>query len=157
MSIGWFVDLADANSYFLEERFATEAWDGITDDSLKIKAINYSYNRLYHSPLWTLPTFADAGAAELVRLRIINGEMANYIIVHLSDEDRRKGIQAQNVIKAGIEEETYDKDQLDKLPIPASVINLLKPWVKAKYLHVTNIDRDEDYGVAYPDVIDIEE
>ena len=157
MSIGWFINLADANTYFLEERFATGSWDAITDDSLKTKAINYAYNRLYHSPLWTLPTFAAAGAAELVVLRIVNGEMANYIIVHLSDEDRRKGIQAQGVIDAGIEEEKYLKEYLDKLPVPAAVEDLLAPWLVAKHLHITNIDRDEDYGVAYPDVIDIEE
>ena len=157
MSIGWFIDLSDANSYFEEERFSTDAWDAITDDSLKTKAINYSYNRLYHSPLWELPTFADAGAAELVVLRIANAEMANYIIVHLYDEDRRKGIQAQGVIEAGIEEEKYLKEYLDKLPVPAAVEDLLKPWLVAKHLHIINIDRDENYGVEYPDVIDIEE
>jgi len=156
MSIGWFSGLPDAESYFLNERLETADWDALTD-ARKTKAINYSYNRLYHSPLWNLPTYADAGAAELIKLRIINGEMAVYIIVHLYDEDRRKGIQAQGVIRAGIEEETYEKTFLDKLPIPAAVEDLLIPWLVAKHLHVTNIDRDEDYGVAYPDVIDIEE
>ena len=156
MSIGWFSGLPDAESYFLNERLITANWDALTD-AQKTKAINYSYNRLYHSPLWDLPTYADAGAAELVVLRIVNGEMAMYIIVHLYDEDRRKGIQAQGVIRAGIEEETYEKTFLDKLPIPAAVEDLLIPWLVAKHLHVTNIDRDEDYGVAYPDVIDIEE
>jgi len=156
MSIGWFSGLPDAESYFLNERLITANWDALTD-AQKTKAINYSYNRLYHSPSWELPTYADAGATELVVLRIVNGEMAMYIIVHLYDEDRRKGIQAQGVIRAGIEEETYEKTFLDKLPIPAAVEDLLVPWLAAKHLHVTNIDRDEDYGVAYPDVIDIEE
>lgn len=155
MSIGWFVNLADANNYFLLERFRTEDWDARTDAE-KTKAINYSYNRLYHSPQWALPTFAAATAAELVELRIINGEMAEYIIIHIYDEDRRKGLQAQNVIEAGIEEEVYDKEQLDKLPVPASVIDLLEPWKTAKHLHITNIDRDEDYGVEYEDVVDVE-
>ncbi|GAH15473.1 unnamed protein product, partial [marine sediment metagenome] len=60
-------------------------------------------------------------------------------------------------VRAGIEEETYEKTLLDKLPIPAAVEALLEPWKAAKHLHITNIDRDEDYGVEYPDVIDIEE
>jgi len=156
MSIGWFSNLAEADSYFLIERFTTADWDALTN-AQKTKAILYSYNRLYHSPLWDLPTYAEAGVAELVVLRIVNGEMANYIIIHLYDEDRRKGIQAQAVIKAGIEEETYEKTLLDKLPIPAAVEDLLIPWLSAKHLHITNIDRDEDYGVEYPDVIDVEE
>jgi len=156
MSIGWFSGLPDAESYFLNERFETANWDAVTDEQ-KTKAINYSYNRLYHSPKWDLPTYAAADATALVKLRIINAEMANYIIIHLYDEDRRKGIQAQGVTKAGIEEETYDKNYLDRLPVPAFVEDLLKPWLKAKYLHITNIDRDENYGVGYPDVIDVEE
>lgn len=156
MSIGWFSGLPDAETYYLNERLVTSDWDALTD-AQKTKAINYSYNRLYHSPLWDLPTYAEADAAALVILRIANAEMAYYIIIHLVDEDRRKGIQAQAVIKAGIEEETYEKTWLDKLPIPASVEDLLAPWLAAKYLHVTNIDRDEDYGVSYTDVIDIED
>lgn len=156
MSIGWFANLADANNYFLTERFITGDWDARTDAE-KEKAINYSYNRLYHSPTWDLPTYAEAGAAELVILRIANAEMAMYVIVHLYDEDRRKGIQAQGVIEAEIEEEKYWTEYLDKLPVPASVEDLLKGWLVAKHLHVTNIDRDEDYGVDYTDVIDVEE
>ena len=156
MSIGWFVNIAAAIDLMYQQRFETSAWDGI-NDHMKEKVIYGAYNRLYHSPQWNLPTFADAGVAELVVLQIANAEMAVYMIIHLVDEDRRKGLQAQGVIEAGIEEEKYEKTYFDKVPIPATVIDLLKPWAKAKHLHVTNIDRDEDYGVAYPDVIDIEE
>lgn len=156
MSIGWFSGLPDAENYFLLERLVTANWDALTN-AQKTKAINYSYNRLYHSPLWDLPTYAEADAAALIKLRIINGEMAMYIIIHLYDEDRRKGIQAQGVIEAGIEEEKYWEEYLDKLPVPAAVEDLLVPWISAKHLHIINIDRDENYGVAYPDVIDIEE
>ena len=155
MSLGWFANLTDANNYFINERLETDEWDAQTD-AQKTKAINYSYNRLYHSSLWNLPTYAEATAVQLVKLRIANAEMANYIIIHLIDEDRRKGLHAQAVIEAGIEEEKYDKDKLDKLPIPASVIDLLKEWATQKHLHITDIDRDEDYSVSYEDVIDVE-
>lgn len=153
MSIGWFSGLPDANNYFLLERFQTADWDALTD-AQKTKAINYSYNRLYHSPKWDLPTYAEADAAALVVLRIANGEMVYYIAIHLIDEDRRKGIQAQGVIEAGIEEEKYLKEYLDKLPVPAAVEDLLEPWKTAKHLHITNIDRDENYGVGYTDDVD---
>lgn len=154
MSIGWFVSLANADLYFTEERLETDIWDALSDAE-KEKTIKYSYNRLYHSPQWNLPTYAEATATQRVVLRIINAEMANYIAEHISDEDHRKGLQAQNVIDAGIVKEKYDKEQLDKLPIPAHVIDLLEAFSAKIPFFATDIDRDEEESVT-EDVTDLD-
>lgn len=151
-SLGWFDDIADANLYFTDQRPVTKAWDALSAAEQTV-LIKYAYNRLYHSPLWNLPTYAMATPAELVVLKIINGEMGYYIAVHLADEDSRKGLQAQAVIKAGIVKEDYFAEWLDKLPVPANVEDLLKPWKTAKALMITDIDRDEDLCVD-GDVVD---
>ena len=143
MSIGWFDDLADANDYFTDERLITEAWDDLTNPQ-KNKVILNSYNRLYHDPKWSLPTYAEATLAELIKLRIANAEMAYYLAVHLGDEDRRKGIQAQGVIEAGIVKEKYFADMLKDLPVPPFVEELLAAWEVAEGIGISNLARDEN-------------
>lgn len=151
MSIGWFADLADADAYFADERLETDAWDALDDDpsiDKKTKVINQAYNRLYHDPKWVLPTYADATVAELVKLRIANAEMAYYLAVHLMAEDHRMGIQAQNVIEAGVVKEKYSEDKLNSLPVPAAVEALLEPWLDTSgYIAAANLARDEEVSV----------
>jgi len=147
MSIGWFVDLADAEDYFDLERLETECWDDLIESTLhqEQKVILMAYNRLYYDPRWELPTYAEATALELVTLRIANAEEAYYLACHLSDEDRRKGLQAQGVIKAGIVKEDYSETMLMALPVPPFVIALLQPWaVEGPYIGVANLARDEE-------------
>ncbi|GAH56372.1 unnamed protein product, partial [marine sediment metagenome] len=75
-------------------------------------------------------------------------ETALYMAIHLSDEDRRKGLQAQGVIGAGIVKETYDKDSLDKLPMPPIVLEILGDFYKyGEAMVMVDIDRDEDKSV----------
>ena len=143
MSLGWFTDLADAIAYFETERLVTTAWDAFTDDALKSKAVTNAYNRIYYDPKYSLPTYATATAAELITLKKVNGEMAYYLAQHMEDEDRRKGIQAQGVVSAGIVKEVYDKDMLDKLPLPPIVEGLLSEFETGGF-YAVGIERDED-------------
>ena len=143
MSLGWFTDLADAIAYFETERLVTTAWDAFTDDALKSKAVTNAYNRIYYDPKYNLPTYATATAAELITLKKVNGEMAYYLAQHMEDEDRRKGIQAQGVVEAGIVKEKYDKDMLDKLPLPPIVEGLLAEFVTGGF-YAVGIERVED-------------
>ncbi len=147
MSLGWFDDLAEAKSYFTDERLITTAWDALSDDAAKTKAVKNAYNRIYYSPKYDVPTYAEASAAQLVILKKVNGEMAYYLAQHLEDEDRRKGLQAQAVIKAGIVKEDYNKDDLMSLPVPPFVDALLKDFKTAKTFGMVDIDRDEDESV----------
>lgn len=145
MAFGWCDDLDDANSYFDEERFVTDLWDRLSDDKKKESVLVNSYNRLYYDPQYTLPTFAAASVAELVILRKVNCEMAYYLIVHLRAEDRRQGLQAQNVTEAGIVEETYDGKEL---AIPPLVKEWLKPWkTDETFAGIINLARDENESV----------
>lgn len=149
MAIGWVVNLADAESYFDDERLETDAWDEIMalDSSGKLneKALLNAYNRLYYLPDYTLPTFAEATADQLVILRKAQCEMAYYLCIHLADEDRRKGIQAQGVTKADIVGETYSENWIDRAPIPAYVIALLNPFLTAgSVIYPANVERIEN-------------
>lgn len=145
MSIGWFANFADAESYFDDERLVTTAWDDLVDETTMTKAIINAYNRIYYSPKYNVPTYAAATAEQKVILRKVNGEMAYYLAQHLDAEDHRKGLQAQGVVQAGIVKESYDKDSLDKLPIPAAVEELLDELgAIGKAMVMVPIDRDED-------------
>ncbi len=146
MSEGYFSDLDDAKDYFKDERLETSAWDDL-DNTKMTKLINQAYNRIYHSPEFAVPAYADASAAQLVKLRIANAEMAYYLAVHLDDEDRRKGLHAQGVTEAGIVKEVYDKDYLSKLPIPPMVVAMLEDFVTAKAFGMVDLARDEDESV----------
>lgn len=149
MSIGWFTNIADAEAYFTTDRLITTAWDTLADDATKTKAVINAYNRIYYDPTYAVPTYADATAAQLIILKKVNGEMAYYLVQHMEDEDRRKGLQAQAVTDAGIVKEKYDKDKLDELPIPPFVDAMLEEegFGTGKAFGMVDVDRDEDESV----------
>lgn len=143
--LGWST-LAQADAYFANERYETALWDAVAlTDDLKNKTLNMAYNRLYHHPDYTLPAAGAETAAQLIKLIIIQCEMAYYFLVHLAAEDQRKGLQAQAVTDAGVVQEKYDKDSLDEVPIPASVKELLDEFSDiSETTRMIPIDRDED-------------
>jgi len=147
--IGWFDDLANAELYFTTDRLVTTSWDALATDALKTKAVINAYNRIFYDPRYAVPTYALATAAQLVILKIVNGEMAYYLAQHLEDEDRRKGLQAQAVIEAGIVKEVYNKDDLMALPVPPMVDAMLEAegFTTEKAFGLVDIDRDEDESV----------
>jgi len=155
MSIGWFADLDTAKDYFDTNRPPVNSpWDNISDDKMHERVITYAFNRLYYSSRWSLPIYSEATADQLEILQLALMEMSIYIITHLADEDRRKGLQAQGVIQAGIVKEAYDKDYLDRLPIPATVEDLLDGFEDIHHFYAMNIDRDEEEDVN-EDVTDL--
>jgi hypothetical protein len=147
MSVGWFSDLDNAKAYFTTERLVTTAWDTLSTDALKTKAVINAYNRIFYDPKYSVPTYAAATAAQLVILKKVNGEMAYYLAQHLDDEDRRQGLRSQGVIKAGIVEEAY-KDDVG-LPVPPFIDALLRDegFTTEKAFGMVDIARDEDESV----------
>ncbi len=149
--IGWFDDLDDAKAYFTVERLVTTAWDALvtTGDPTATKAVINGYNRIYYDPQYAVPTYADATAAQLVVLKKVNGEISYYLAQHLEDEDRRKGLQAQAVIKAGIVKEEYKEEDLMELPVPPFVDAMLEAagFTTEKTFGLVDVDRDEDESV----------
>lgn len=148
MSLGWFDSLVNAKAYFTVERLVTKAWDDLSTDALKTKAVINAYNRIYYDPRYDVPTYGAATAAQLVILKKVNGEMAYYLAQHLDDEDRRMGLRNQGVIKAGIVKEDYKDDSIE-LPVPPFIDALLddEGFVTEKAFGMVDIDRDEDKSV----------
>lgn len=148
MSLGWFADLADAKAYFTNERLITTAWDDLSTDALMTKAVINAYNRIYYDPRYDVPTYADATAIQLVILKKVNGEMAYYLAQHLEDEDRRMGLRAQGVIKAGVVKEDY-KDNSMESPVPPLLDAILEDagFTTGKAFGMVDVDRDEDESV----------
>lgn len=143
--IGWST-LAEAEAYFANNRLETAEWDVLSTDDKKNKTLNFSYNRILYAKQFTIP--AAPTAAQLIKLKIAQQELAYYIAIHLADEDRRKGLQAQGVIKAGIIKEDYFEEWLDKLPFPPIVINILEPFSNEVEFAIMEIDRDENKSVG---------
>ena len=139
--IGWST-LVEAQTYFENSRLETTEWDLLSTDDMKNKCLNTAYNRIIYAKQFSIPS--SPTAADLVKLKLAQQEMGYYLAIHLDDEDRRKGLQAQGVIKAGIIKEDYHSDWLDKLPFPPIVLNILEPFLNEKEFMTSNIDRDED-------------
>lgn len=144
MAIGWLINLAEANTYFTVDRLETVFWDNASN-ALRTKALENAHNRILYHDDYEIP--ASPSPAQLVKLKMAQEEMAYYLLIHLADEDRRKGIQVQGVVKAGIVKEDYDKDLLLWLPIPPFVDDLLSEFKKAKAFFKVDIDRDEEESV----------
>lgn len=150
MAIGWVLDLASAESYFEDERLETSAWDALyaldTAGLYAEKALLNAFNRLYYDRHYGLlpADYAAASAAQRVILRKAQCEMAYYLAQHLADEDRRKGIQAQGVVRSGVVGEDYDPGWLGKIPVPPFVDALLAQFKGGGPLHVADVERDED-------------
>jgi len=138
--IGWMTDVTEADTYF-NTRVSDAEWRNL-DETKKEAALTHAYNRINNSPRFSIP--AAPAAAQLVKLKYAQCEMAYYLAYHLDDEDRRKGLQAQGVISAGIAKETYDKDMLSKLPFPPAVEELLEDFSTEVAMSIIPIDRDEN-------------
>jgi hypothetical protein len=149
MSVGYFDTVAQADTYFTDERLETWAWDDLQEsgDVLKTKVLKQAYNRIYYDPEWELPTYTEASSEDLVDLRKANAEMAYYLAVHIADEDRRKGLQAQGVVSAGIVKEAYSEDMLKELPVPPVVRAILDRWKSERPFGAIDLERDEEESV----------
>jgi hypothetical protein len=155
--IGW-TDLAAANAYFTAERLDSSAWDVLATlpggKDGKTAVLNMAYNRLRFCQDFGIPT--SPTAAQLERLKYAQLELAYYLAMHLSDEDRRKGLQAQGVTAAGVVKENYaggvanrtaSEEILDKLPLPPIVRELMGEFCSTDNVYVRDIARDENYRV----------
>lgn len=148
-----YLTLAEAESYFSTRLFST-AWTGIvpaSGDPVKTAALTTAFDRLFYCGLFSLPTLAAATADQLVVLKKAQCEFSLYLLQHLADEDRRKGIQAQGVTVAGIVKEQYAEADLMTLPIPPIVSKMLDAAgfsapAPAPF-YAVDIDRREDESV----------
>lgn len=136
MAIGWFPDIATADTYF-GNRYGAEGWASLTTE--KTPLLTSAYNRIRFSKMFSVP--AGAGGVTLAKLQAAQAELAWYIYIHAQDEDRRKGLQAQGVTTAGVVQETYDADMAGKNAFPAAVLDLLDEF-RVKGFFLIDIKRD---------------
>ena len=162
MTIGYFVNKSEAESYFANERLETADWDALSDGAgatkdEKTAVLTQAFNRLFYSKEFVLPTYDAATADQLTRLRRAQAEMAYYLAQQGDDDDRRSGLRAQGVISAGSVKETYDPNRLDATAIPQFIRDILVGFWEGTDVpfHAVDIDRNEDYSVD-EDVTDLE-
>jgi len=155
LELGW-SSLAKAELYFTNERLETDSWDDLSSDDKKNTALNMAYNRIYYCPDYSVPVAGSETATQKTKLIKVQCEMAYYLALHLADEDRRKGLQAQGVVEAGIVKEAYSKSDLMELPIPPFIDAILddEGYKTKKAFSMVDIDRDEDEKVS-KDVVDL--
>ena len=152
MAIGYFTDVAEAEDYFELERLETEAWDALLESSptfQKSKVLTNAFNRIYFLKDYVLPVPGTESPAQAIKLKKAQAEMAYYLAVHLADEDRRKGLQAQAVVAAGVVKENYDADKLYDIPVPPFVKELLDEFYDGgKEFAATDLCLDEGQSVG---------
>ena len=145
MAIGWLADVAEGIALYYKSRLEQQAWDDV-NDHIKEKALYNAYDRIRFDSHYSIPVAPSA--SDLERLKLAQTEMGYYLLVHLADEDSRKGLQAQGVITAGIVKEQYSEAMLQTLPIPPFVAMLLFPWlVNTGFISTANLSRDEEESV----------
>lgn len=134
--IGW-TSVADAATFFAT-RLGCSAWA----TAEQIPLLTTAWNRIRFDPRWTIPAVPTADQKE--KLAYAQYLTAWYMNVHLEDEDRRKGLQAQGVVSAGLVQESYDVNRLDSIPLPAEALGVLENlFTTAKPFYVVDIDRKE--------------
>lgn len=134
-------DIAGADTYFTT-RAGASGWSALTD---KQSLLTTAYNRIYYHPDYDIPS--SPSISQLAKLKIAQSELAWYMHIHIEDEDRRKGLQAQGVIDAGIVKEKYNTEDLANLPLPAFVVKLLNGFNNVEPFYAGDLARDENYTV----------
>jgi len=133
---GW-VTLAEAEAFMLLRWGADQLWvTGIAKES----ALQTAYEDLIGCGLYSFPTTASAV------MKKAQYEQALFIIGHREDADRRKGLQMQGVVAAGIVKETYKKDTAD-IPISVFAHGLLSAYQCKGVIFAGDVQRDEETDV----------
>jgi hypothetical protein len=141
--IGW-VELTAADTFF-STRYGCSAWAPLSEAD-RTALLTTAWNRINNDPTWTIPD--PPSAAQKAKLAYAQELTAWYMYVHLEDEDRRKGLQAQGVISAGIVKENYEKDYLGKIPLPVEAEAILESLFNTdKSFYAVDIDRKEPCSV----------
>lgn len=131
---------AEANT-FMEGRIkAGDYWtNGGTDN---IPALITAYYWLTDSHKFSFPIVI---VAAMQRLQC---EMALFLLQHQPDIDFRMGLQAQNVIEAGIVKEKYVMTVMG-IPVPPAVADLAYPYLDQQQFYILDIERDEEQLTSY--------
>jgi len=141
--IGW-VDPTAAATFFASQYGMTD-WATLVTAGNADKLLTRAWYRILYDPRWVIPASPDAPTK--ARLAYAQELTAWYMYIHVGDEDRRLGLQAQGVVQAGIVQETYDKDRFGNVPLPPEALAiLLETFTEVKSFYAADIDRRESAG-----------
>lgn len=144
--------ITDADTFFLTRAGeARTVWPGLSDDE-KQSYLTTSYNRLKYDGRWSIPSSPTPEQLEILQLAQM--ELSWYFYIHINDEDRRMGLQAQNVIEADIVGETYERGDFTLVPYPPIIGGILEDFETLTYFDATEIGRDENKDIDDATVID---
>ena len=144
--------ITDADIYFSKRMGESlTVWPTLSD-TIKQACLTTSYTRIYYSNRWNIP--ANPTPVQLEKLQIAQIETAWYCYIHIDDEDRRMGLQAQNVIEADIVGETYKRGEFTKVPFPDLVEGILEDFDTLTTFSATEIGRDENKSIDDATVVE---
>lgn len=133
----------EAGDYFVT-RLGSDAWDNASNAD-KIKTLITAYTQLTLCNYYDFPTDVSLFSQAM---KYGQCEQALFLLIHIEDIDRRKGLQAQGVTGAGIVKETYGED-LNRVPICVNAKNLLADYnVEGKDIYAVDLARDEEEDVT---------
>lgn len=114
------VTVAQADDYMDSRYGSWEFWD---DSTNKEAALITAYKAIVESGFFNnLPTIANQTVKDA------QCELALFLVAEGGDILRRKGLQAQGVVGAGVAKETYDPNARGNLSFPPEVLVLLKDY-----------------------------
>ena len=114
------ISVEEADDY-MDSRYGS--WEFWNDETNKEAALVTSYKTIVDSGFFdNLPAVATQG------MKDAQCELALFLVAEGGDILRRKGLQAQGVVGAGVAKETYDPDARGKLSFPPEVLALLKEY-----------------------------
>ena len=131
---------AEADTFMEGRLRSSEYWTAGAADN--IPALITAYFWLTDSPKFSFP------AAVTAAMKRLQNEMALFLLQHQPDIDLRMGIQAQNVIEAGIVKEVYEMKVMG-IPVPPAVADLAFPYWDAHSFYIVDIERDEEQLTSY--------
>jgi len=135
---GWITD-ANADIYFSTRLDASTYWASGTD---KVGALTTAYNRLNRSKKFNL-----TGATQAL-LEEAQCEQALFMLQQGIGLDQRMGVQAQNVLEAGVVKEKYRNDSVGIVIAPI-VMEILEAYVTNTLdnAFATDLKRDDSEDV----------
>lgn len=135
------LSVQDADTYMASRYGADEFWG---EDTNKVAALVTAYNRIVNSG-----AFPDLPSTANQIMKDAQCEMALFLICEGADLLRRKGLQAQGVLSAGIVKETYDPKMRGRMAFPAEVAKLLEAYAgdSDSVAFIDDLTRDDEEDV----------
>ena len=141
----WLTEAA-ADTYFSDRVGVTDYWKSGAEKS---PALITAYNELNNSNKYTFPTTATQV------MKDAQCEYALHLLIHAPDRAIREGLQAQNVVKAGVVKEEYLLPRTS-MNFPPLIMSMLQSYETETIGYIFDIERDEEQETDYDAVTNLQ-